>query len=174
MLVKCINNEGDKRLTKGEYYVVSRKIRYEKSMTLVGMGGKFLINRFIDENNKTIQKDDGFINKRYNPPASSSFYGIGYVMPIPNKYKTLGRKVYKIKNIKTEHTRSDNGKYINGKLYRTFYKKILLEDHFGWFNAKYFLFYTEQEGKQLLREEKIEQITKKYHETCLSMIENGM
>ena len=161
MLVKCINSEGDKRLTKGVYYIVNRKIRYENSMTLVGMGGKFLINRFINEDNKIIQKDDGFINKRYNPPASSRFYGIGYVMSIPNKYKFLNRKVYKIKSIKTEHVRSDKGKYINGKLYRTFYKKVSLENHYGWFNAKHFLFYTEEEGKQLLREEKIEQLIKK-------------
>jgi hypothetical protein len=160
MLVKCINSDGDKRLTKGEYYIVNRKIRWENSMTLVGMGGKFLINRFINENNKPIHKNDGFINKRYNPPASASFYGIGYAMPIPNKLKTLDRKIYKIQHVKTVHSRKDE-KYINGKLYSTFYKNIKLDGFYGWFKAKNFLFFTKEEGEQLLREEKIEQITKK-------------
>lgn len=152
MLVKCINNEGDSRLRLGDIYIINYKLLNSKSMTLVGMGGNYLINRFIDENNNKIKNNFSFFNKRYNPPFNRSRPGeFGYAMPIPNKLlKSLERKIYKISSMRTKSDpTSRTGRSI---------KQIRVDGRYGWFNSKNFLFFTHEEGKAILREEKIEKI----------------
>lgn len=155
MLVKCINNEGDSRLELGGIYIVNYKIRWEKSMTLVGMGGKYNINRFIDNNNEKLDPDFSHSNKRYNPPVKAGLYG--YVMPIPNRLKTLKNKLYKIESVKVQRDAKSSTN-------RSFKKIRIKEDSSDWgwwYNAKNFLFFTNEEAAQIFREQKIEQITKK-------------
>ena len=153
MLVKCINNDGDTRLKLGEYYIINVKIFRDKSMSLVGMGGKYFINRFINDKNEKIKPEFYYINKRYNPPLKTGKYG--YVIPIPNRMKHLERKLYKIECIKTKY----DTKSITGHSF----KKIQIKEDgtFNWwYSAKNFLFYSNEEADQILREQKIEQIIK--------------
>ena len=154
MFVKCINNEGNKRLRIGEFYEVNIKILGEKSFSLVNMPGKYSVDRFQTTDNKPFTKDDQYYNHRYNPNNFNEH--CGYVSPNKNKISMLEDSLYKIEDVKMGYEYNSSTQKT-----RKVYKRIKIEGYKRWFNSNSFFYYSDDEAMKILRNKKLEQIKNK-------------